>query len=329
MNSNILIFDYQGNSISFELTGNDVMINATEMVKLFPGKKINHFLSNQQTKDLVLQIESETGIPASQLIVSLKGNTAKYNQGTWINEFIIFKFIEWLGGSDINFKILSFLINNILKLYPEKICNYDEELLIDYYYDLADIIGEDCLNPLFKSSRTINISTSNKFSISYIVEKLYFLTSINNIVYYFTKSDLLKLVYLEGNYNILLRTISFLNNFIDNSSPNSKDYIFLKYMILSSMPSVSSTKINKIQKTYLMKDSNTGYTKIGKAVDPKFREKTLQSEKPSISLFAVCDSLVESELHEKYESKRIRGEWFNLCEDDIGNIISNYKFTKT
>lgn len=82
------------------------------------------------------------------------------------------------------------------------------------------------------------------------------------------------------------------------------------------------------QKTYLMKVSNTGYTKIGKALNLKFREKTLQSEKPCIILFAVCESLVEHELHVKFKDKRIRGEWFNLDMNDIEEIIDTYGFVK-
>lgn len=49
-----------------------------------------------------------------------------------------------------------------------------------------------------------------------------------------------------------------------------------------------------------MKDENTGFTKIGKSIHPKKRERTLQSEKPTISLFKVCDKLVEKELHDYF-----------------------------
>jgi hypothetical protein len=80
------------------------------------------------------------------------------------------------------------------------------------------------------------------------------------------------------------------------------------------------------QKTYLMNDSNTGYTKIGKSLNPSLREKTLQSEKPTITLFATLNENIESHLHEKYERFRVRGEWFNLSREDINSIISNYNF---
>lgn len=87
-----------------------------------------------------------------------------------------------------------------------------------------------------------------------------------------------------------------------------------------------SGKPNKETKTYLMTDQNTGYTKIGKAADCIARERTLQSEKPTISLLAVCDNQVESELHRKYKHKRLRGEWFDLTKSEIREIIAEYGF---
>lgn len=79
-------------------------------------------------------------------------------------------------------------------------------------------------------------------------------------------------------------------------------------------------------KTYLMTDSNTGYTKIGKSTKPRKREKTLQSEKPTITLFAVCDDDIESKLQMIYESLHIRGEWYNLTESHIDDIFYKYNF---
>lgn len=91
----------------------------------------------------------------------------------------------------------------------------------------------------------------------------------------------------------------------------------------------SAIRRNKIDvnvKTYLMHDANTGYTKIGKSINPRQRERTLQSEKPTITLMKVCDRLVEKQLHAQYADKRIRGEWFDLSEEDIADICSKYKF---
>lgn len=77
-------------------------------------------------------------------------------------------------------------------------------------------------------------------------------------------------------------------------------------------------------KTYLMKDNSTGYYKIGKSIKPEVREKTLQSEKPSILMIAQCLFDIESELHSKFSLKRVRGEWFMLDDNDIDFLIDVY-----
>jgi hypothetical protein len=75
---------------------------------------------------------------------------------------------------------------------------------------------------------------------------------------------------------------------------------------------------------YLMKNERNGYIKIGKSNNPKYREKTLQSEEPEISLIfkknVINPSTKEKNLHKKYSDKRIRGEWFDLTEQDISDI---------
>jgi hypothetical protein len=78
---------------------------------------------------------------------------------------------------------------------------------------------------------------------------------------------------------------------------------------------------------YLMKDTVNGYTKIGISNKPGFREKTLQSEKPTIEM--ICSkkfpnrkiaSSIELALHQNYSENRIRGEWFNLGEKDFNDL---------
>jgi hypothetical protein len=72
--------------------------------------------------------------------------------------------------------------------------------------------------------------------------------------------------------------------------------------------------------TYLMLDHNTGYYKIGKSISPASREKTLQSEKPTIEMILVIDMDIEKDLHTIFASKRIRGEWFSLTLKDVDFI---------
>lgn len=81
-------------------------------------------------------------------------------------------------------------------------------------------------------------------------------------------------------------------------------------------------------KTYLMIDVANGFVKIGKSKNPKFRERTLQSEKPTIELYAVKDKDIEKQLHSLYADRNVRGEWYNLSQKEIREIVRNYKFAK-
>jgi len=73
---------------------------------------------------------------------------------------------------------------------------------------------------------------------------------------------------------------------------------------------------------YLMVNSDSGYIKIGMSKNPSYREKTLHSEEPKISLIAFwkCNKHVEKELHVLFKDKRVRGEWFNLQLIDLKEI---------
>ncbi len=70
--------------------------------------------------------------------------------------------------------------------------------------------------------------------------------------------------------------------------------------------------------------------KIGQSFTPKFREKTLMGQEPSINVITawIAPISVEKELHRKFESKNTRGEWFNLTFKDcevIKSHMENYK----
>lgn len=94
----------------------------------------------------------------------------------------------------------------------------------------------------------------------------------------------------------------------------------------SNRDNVESTPFpSSCYKTYLMRDGS-GFTKIGKSKNPNFREKTLQSQNPTIEMIAICDSDVESLLHSKFSNFRKRGEWFNLSEIQISLIIKKHNF---
>lgn len=83
---------------------------------------------------------------------------------------------------------------------------------------------------------------------------------------------------------------------------------------------------------YLMRDNTNGYHKIGISNKPEYREKTLQSEKPSIEMLACkkfptrkIAEAIESALHTAYSQQRVRGEWFNLDDVDVAAIMETLK----
>lgn len=78
---------------------------------------------------------------------------------------------------------------------------------------------------------------------------------------------------------------------------------------------------------YLMIDTSNNFHKIGISNSPKYREHTLQSDKPTIELLCSKEypsramaEAIEAALHKTYASKRIRGEWFNLDSSDIEEL---------
>jgi len=84
-----------------------------------------------------------------------------------------------------------------------------------------------------------------------------------------------------------------------------------------------------------MIDTTNKYHKIGISKDPEYRERTLQSEKPTIELVTrekfqskKMALSIEKLLHEKYKTKNLRGEWYDLCETDITKIKEILKFHK-
>lgn len=83
---------------------------------------------------------------------------------------------------------------------------------------------------------------------------------------------------------------------------------------------------------YLMIDTTNNYHKIGISNSPEYREKTLQSEKPTIEMVAnkefpnrkIAHSF-EQALHSTYDEKRVRGEWFDLSQEEVDDIITSLK----
>lgn len=83
---------------------------------------------------------------------------------------------------------------------------------------------------------------------------------------------------------------------------------------------------------YLMKDIANNFHKIGISRHLEYREHTLQSDKPTIELLCAKEYpnrtialAIEAALHKVYSSKRLRGEWFNLDDSDVKDVIQTLK----
>ena len=139
--------------------------------------------------------------------------------------------------------------------------------------------------------------------------------------------DLLACAADMSDWKVAKSVISFIDRLIpfDNYTYNIlRSQVFENHCLLRKIG--RRVVDERMRKTYLMTDSETGATKIGRSINPPKREKTLQSEKKEISLLMICDKDVERELHKEYECKHIRGEWYNLTKRDICNIIKQYNF---
>ncbi len=72
----------------------DGYFDATAMCRA-TGKHWKHYNENANSKAFVEALSSEVGIPTSLLIESKKGNTAKFDQGTWVHPYIAINLAQW------------------------------------------------------------------------------------------------------------------------------------------------------------------------------------------------------------------------------------------
>jgi hypothetical protein len=125
--------------------------------------------------------------------------------------------------------------------------------------------------------------------------------------------------------------ISTLNKTLEYVSNNPKDVELHNQWVknqmrvaLDSRESKSEDEVKvekpvKLTKIYIMKDNHTGHYKIGRSDNPTKREATLLSQKSSIELIFHSEATPKTEksLHNLFEEKRVRGEWFELDKWDL------------
>ena len=128
--------------------------------------------------------------------------------------------------------------------------------------------------------------------------------------------------------NIFKSLINFIKE--NDASIGFSDYALLRSTISKILKKLKPKKIKIKTKSkkqspafcYIMKDTSSGLYKIGMSSNPKYREHTLQSEKPSIKMIKVFSTNIEKHLHSVYKSQRVRGEWFSLNKIQIRYICT-------
>lgn len=116
------IQNYENNLIAFDF--DNEIVNATDMIKSFPDKKMNNFLRNQQTKDFIKVLESNT---LNSVILAKAGNAG----GTWMHKLLAYKFAAWLSPEFELFvyKTFDMAIKERLK---------QQQRQLDYFWDKED-----------------------------------------------------------------------------------------------------------------------------------------------------------------------------------------------
>lgn len=109
--SNIQVFEYNGQKVEFEMTGKNVMVNATEMAKIF-DRRIDIFLKTEPTKAFIKELQStiKTIELNDNLLIEfppISGNSESKNganliqtkgqNGTWMHRVLALKFAAWLN----------------------------------------------------------------------------------------------------------------------------------------------------------------------------------------------------------------------------------------
>jgi hypothetical protein len=76
------------------------------------------------------------------------------------------------------------------------------------------------------------------------------------------------------------------------------------------------------QHTYIAKDHDTGLYKIGFSINPEKRVKQLKRDFKNIELIHTIPYNIEWRLHDEFNNKRVKGEWFELTDLEVKDICN-------
>lgn len=96
------IYKYNNKEVTFQLTGKEgVVINATQMAKAFPNKRVNDYLRLPSTQELIQAITRKSRNSDYQAVITKPG-TPQFGGGTWMCEDLALDFAQWLS---VDFKL--------------------------------------------------------------------------------------------------------------------------------------------------------------------------------------------------------------------------------
>lgn len=90
--NNPVVYSYKGSEISF-MSGDNVMVNATEMARPFEKKPVD-WLKNAQTQEYLVELSKVRILTLADLVQVTKGGN---NPGTWMHEDVALEFARWLS----------------------------------------------------------------------------------------------------------------------------------------------------------------------------------------------------------------------------------------
>lgn len=126
----LILHDIEGAIISQRPI--DGYINATELCKK-AGKQFKHYNENQSTKDYLIALSAEVGIPTSALIQILKGGNDHKSQGTWVHPQVATHLGQWLSSKfavQVNKWVVDWIKGDVRAFMPPHVKRY---ILRDLY----------------------------------------------------------------------------------------------------------------------------------------------------------------------------------------------------
>ena len=311
---------------------------------------IEHYTEKEGYLEIVKEVNKDTGyldrILSKDLIYIIrdkKENEISLNEkfknipDIMIDDFTENKIIKSMivGTSSLDDKILfEFSFNNIDK---------KDYIVFSYITGDLKLTEDDVILFLFEDNRIIKFKINNP---SYKKSQYRFENKVQIIddeILHFEKEKLSrwKIISTKTNYEIIggkgykysiYKSPIYLNFVIQKLAKQYRELVrneipdykpLLEYEPFSSIN--TTTEFEECY-VYLMIDTINQYHKIGISNKPSWREKTLQSEKPSIELIANKKFVsrrialsIEKAFHTTFANKRVRGEWFLISSISISS----------